>query len=92
MGSRCAVSKTAVTDPAVLPEPSGASSPAWKLWIGLSLNMLEPPAIIVAIALALSRASIPLDAMDAWVAFLVWIVPAMLIAAGGEALWLGTRN
>ena len=56
------------------------------------LNLLEPPAIIAAIGLSLGRSVVPLSPGQAWEAFAAWIVPALLIAAGGEALWLGAER
>ena len=53
------------------------------------LNLLEPPAIALALGLAIGRSAIPLSSTQAWGVFLTWVVPAMLVAAGGEALWLG---
>lgn len=57
--------------------------------IGLWLNMLEPPAILLTFGLILGRTSIPLDATAMWRTFACWVVPALLVAAGGEALWIG---
>jgi hypothetical protein len=61
----------------------------WRVWAGVALNLLEPPAIVLAIGLSIGQRSIPLPADQAWASFALWVVPAMLLAAGGEALWLG---
>jgi len=58
------------------------------IW-GMALNMLEPPAIAVALGLALSYATVPLDATQLWRTFWCVVAPAMLLAAAGESLWMG---
>jgi len=62
---------------------------AWR--IGLWLNLLEPPAIALAIGLSLARSSAgPFAAPGpAWNAFVAYILPLLILAAAGEALWLG---
>ncbi len=57
--------------------------------IGIALNLLEPPAIMLAIGLGLGRSSIPLTSAQVWTTFALWVIPAVLVAAAGEALWLG---
>ena len=57
--------------------------------LGIALNLLEPPAIMLAIGLSLSQRAIPLSPTQVWETFAVWVIPALLLAAGGEALWLG---
>ena len=57
--------------------------------LGIALNLLEPPAIMLAIGLSLARQAIPLSPMQVWETFVIWAVPALALAAGGEALWLG---
>lgn len=59
-----------------------------RVRIGLALNMLEPPAILFAVTLSLAHWMAPLPPGVVWKSYLVWVAPAMLIAAGGEALWL----
>ncbi len=59
--------------------------------LGLALNLLEPPAILLAGGLALAQKALwPfLSATRAWCVF-AWVVPALLIlAAAGESLWMG---
>ena len=74
-------------------EPLGSqatTSPRqWLVNVGVALNMLEPPAIIVALGLAFGRQSASLSAASTWQAFAVLVVPALLFAAAGEALWIG---
>ncbi len=60
-----------------------------RIRIGIALNLLEPPAIMLTIGLSLARQPMPLSPGQVWETFLVWVVPATLLAAGGEALWLG---
>jgi len=61
-----------------------------RLRLGLTLNLFEPPAIMMAIGLSLQRATLSYSAAMVWETFLIWIVPMTLVAAGGEAMWLGT--
>lgn len=56
---------------------------------GMALNLLEPVAILIALGLALTRAHLGLPASTVWWAFAIWIVPLLMIAAAGEALWIG---
>jgi len=70
-------------------EVGTSRSARWKVAVGLSLNLLEPPAIVVALGLSLARQSVPLDAAWTWSIFGTWLVPLLLLAAVGEGLWLG---
>ena len=77
------------------------STDAWRVRIGVSLNLLEPPAIAVALGLSLGSwqaagepargllGIVPLPTAQTWETFAVWVVPAMVLAACGESLWLG---
>jgi hypothetical protein len=60
-----------------------------KVKIGMTLNMLEPPAILLALGLSLGQWVADVPFADAWAGFLIWVLPAMLLAAAGEGLWLG---
>jgi hypothetical protein len=60
-----------------------------RIRVGVVLNLLEPPAIALTLGLALTRSAVPLTAIQTWSTFLIWVVPATMIAAAGEALWLG---
>ncbi len=64
----------------------------WRVRIGLALNMLEPPAILVAVGLSMARGSLKVTTEQAWLAFAVFVLPALQFAAAGEALWLGVTN
>ena len=57
--------------------------------LGVAMNMLEPPAIVLAIGLSLAQRPLGLSDEQAWWTFGVWGAPMLLLAAGGEALWLG---
>ena len=58
--------------------------------VGVVLNLLEPPAIIVAIGLAIGGAHVASTTSgEIWAAFGIWVAVPLLIAACGEALWLG---
>ena len=63
-------------------------------WIGLALNMLEPPAILLAAGLALSQSALsPTIALAvAWGTFVKVVLPLLVVAAAGEALWMGARQ
>ena len=71
--------------------PAGGSSGHARraVTFGVVLNLLEPPAIVLALGLALGRRAIPLAGAETWTVFAFWVVPALLAAAAGEALWLG---
>lgn len=87
----------------VLSGPSGAvirTAPVRKrcaderrrLRIGVALNLLEPPAIILTIGLSLGRVPIALSWTQAWETFALWVFPLTLVAAAGEALWMGVTR
>ena len=64
-----------------------------RIRIGIGLNLLEPPAIALAIGLSLSRTGAdPLASARAWEAFVMLVIPLILVAAGGEAAWLGASR
>lgn len=60
-----------------------------RMRIGILLNLLEPPAIVAALGLALGRAPAHLASAQVWSAVAVWIVAPMAVAACGESLWIG---
>lgn len=60
-----------------------------RIRIGIALNLLEPPAIALAIGLSLGRTPAGLSPVEVWSAFGIWVVSLTLIAAVGESLWLG---
>lgn len=66
---------------------SQSSGRARRIRIGMGLNLLEPPAIMLTIGLCLAGST--LAPAHLWECFVLWVIPAMLLAAAGEALWLG---
>lgn len=61
----------------------------WRVRVGVAFNLLEVPAIMLTVGLSLGRRAVPLQTGLVWEAFAVWILPATLLAAAGESLWLG---
>ena len=59
--------------------------------LGLALNLLEPPAILLAGGLTLAQKALwPfLSAAWAWCVFLCVVAPLLVLAAAGESLWMG---
>ncbi|HNQ23765.1 MAG TPA: hypothetical protein PKK06_11785 [Phycisphaerae bacterium] len=58
--------------------------------LGFLLNLLEVPAILLSVALSLTQGALA-DVLtwDAAVGlFARWVLPLLLVAAGGEALWM----
>ena len=72
-------------------DQEGAGTPRRVIW-GMGLNLLEPPAIAVALGLALSYSSAPLTDTQLWQTFVFVVAPLMLVAAGGESLWMGASD
>jgi hypothetical protein len=62
--------------------------------VGVALNVLEIPAIVVAVGLAMGRLAAPnrLSGETVWMLFVSWVVPALAVAAGGESLWIGRQR
>ena len=77
-----------LTDEFCDPEPDAIAPARWRIRLGVALNLLEVPAIVVALGLSIGRQVAPTAAAQVWSAFFVWVVPALLAAAAGEALWL----
>jgi len=63
-----------------------------RMTAGVLLNMLEPPAIVIALGLALARGGPSADHVLIWRTFAICVIPALALAAGGEALWLGAYH
>lgn len=81
----------------VEPQPDAATPPAPAdryVVIGLLLNLLEVPAIIITLGLAMSRCAVPslLLPGEVWCVFAAWVIPLLAIAACGEALWISRRR
>ena len=62
-----------------LPAVDSGPGSSWRMRVG----------IILALGLAIGISARPTPPGQAWGVFLIGVVPAMLVAAGGEALWLG---
>lgn len=79
-------------EPDALFEVGAFQSPgrARLIRVGMGLNLLEPPAIMLTIGLSLAYPT--LAPTRAWACFVFWVIPAMLLAAAGEALWLGQAS
>jgi hypothetical protein len=61
----------------------------WRVRFGMALNMLELPAIMLTGGLALQRVTLSLSIVEVWGTFLLWILPATMVAGAGESLWIG---
>ncbi len=71
------------------PRADGTRRARRRIIVGTALNMLEPPAIVLTLGLAVGQRTASLAPAVVWTTFGLWILPALLVAAGGEALWLG---
>ncbi len=62
--------------------------------IGLVLNLLEIPAIVITIGLSMGQLATPRDLSPdmIWSVFAVCIMPMLFIAASGESLWIGRQR
>ena len=69
--------------------PCRGSAAQHRIRVGVALNLLEPPAIMLTVGLSLARPVMPFPATQSWETFGLWVAPATLLAAAGEALWLG---
>ena len=64
-----------------------------RLWagIGIALNLLEVPAIMLNTGLSLAQGALfdTISSAAAWELFAVFVLPTLVIAAAGESLWMG---
>lgn len=76
-----------------LPWPRGDEEAARDGWVrfGMLLNLLEAPAIVIVLGLSMGRLAAPngLKTAEIWHIFATIVLPVLIIAAAGEALWLG---
>lgn len=74
--------------------PEGATAPSsdWRMTAGVALNLLEVPAIVATLGLSIGYKAVFASAGQAWQIFGLWIAPVLLIAAAGEAMWLGVAR
>jgi hypothetical protein len=72
------------------PEASRGRRRRVLVTIGVVLNLLEPPAILLSVGLSLGQGAIAdtLDLAQAARVYLQFALPLLLIAACGEALWM----
>lgn len=58
--------------------------------VGLALNVLEVPAIMLSAGLSLAQGPMShnVSLADAWATFGLLVVPMLIISAAGEALWM----
>lgn len=71
------------------PGPAAPEGVRRRVRIGVLVNLLEPPAIAATVGLALGRTALGLPELEAWGVFGKVVVPLLVVAAGGEALWIG---
>jgi len=59
--------------------------------IGFALNLVEIPAIVIVAGLSMGQLAAPngLSMSAVWRIFAALVLPALALAAGGEALWIG---
>ena len=59
--------------------------------IGLLLNLLEVPAVLAALGLCMGQHAAPngMSIEAIWTVMVVWVLPALAIAAAGESTWIG---
>ncbi len=71
------------------PPPTGGHRVAGV--VGVALNLLEVPAIALSAGLCLAQAAMSpvIDWTPVWHIFGAVVLPALVIAAAGEALWMG---
>lgn len=60
-----------------------------RLGFGVGLNLLEIVAIVVSVGLAVGLPDLKITVAQAWKLFGYGVIPILLIAAGGESLWMG---
>lgn len=68
--------------------PSSGGSTAL---IGVLLNLVEIPAIIITLGLCMGQNASPngVPIERVWSTYLTWVAPCLVIAACGESLWMG---
>ncbi|MCH8241592.1 MAG: hypothetical protein IH897_03150 [Planctomycetes bacterium] len=77
-----------VADSDVFTDPSTPSERR-RLRFGVALNLLEVAAIVVTVGLAVGLPELKIPLAQAWKLFGYGVVPTLLVAAGGESLWMG---
>ena len=60
-----------------------------RLRFGVGLNLLEIAAIVVTVGIAVGLPELKISLAQAWKLFGYGVMPTLLVAAGGESLWMG---
>lgn len=62
--------------------------------VGLWLNLLEVPAILATLGMSMGRLALPNGVSNEvlWRIYVLFVLPALLVAAGGEGLWIGRHK
>lgn len=79
---------THVADSDEFTDPSTPSERR-RLRFGVALNLLEIAAIVVTVGLAVGLPDLRITLGHAWKLFGFGVIPLLLVAAGGESLWMG---
>ncbi len=77
-----------LTDELPDPGPDVFARNRRRIRLGVALNLLELPAIVAVLGLSIGRDTVSESVTQIWSAFGLWILPTLLVAATGEALWL----
>lgn len=77
-----------VADSDAFTDPSTPSERR-RLRFGVGLNLLEIGAIVVTVGLAVGVPDLKIPVAQAWKLFGYGVIPTLLVAAGGESLWMG---
>ena len=77
-----------VADSDAFADPSTPSERR-RLRFGVGLNLLEIAAIVVTVGLAVGVPDLKIPLSQAWELFGYGVIPTLLVAAGGESLWMG---
>ena len=77
---------------AVVPEARMTAANRRRYLLGMGLNLLEVPAILLAAGLSVGREAMGLEPVVVWGTFARWAIPALALAAVGEALWIGAAG
>ena len=77
-----------VADSDTLNDPSTPSERR-RLRFGVALNLLEIPAIVVTVGLAVGLPDLKISFAASWKLFGYGVIPTLLVAAAGESLWMG---
>jgi len=90
-GRRAELDGEGMSEGEVEEDKSGVSHISIPSMLGMLLNLLEVPAIMLSAGLALAQGTLSsqLDLTDALSGFVCIVLPLLILAAGGESLWMG---